>query len=184
MDTGAGSYRRFLDGDDEGLVEIIRDYKDGLILYLCSFTDNMSTAEDLMEDTFVKLAIRKPKFSGKSSFKTWLYAIARNVAIDHIRRKRRISEVPIEECYHISDGTDVEKAYIKEEQKQIIGQALCKLKSEYQQVLHLIYTQGVSNAEAAQIMSKNRRQIENLIYRAKKALKSELLKEGFCYEEL
>ena len=34
MDNGAGSYRRFLDGDDDGIVEIVRDYKDGLIFYI------------------------------------------------------------------------------------------------------------------------------------------------------
>ena len=62
MDNGASSYRRFLDGDDEGIVEIIRDYKDGLILYLNGFTRNISTAEELMEETFVKLATRKPRF--------------------------------------------------------------------------------------------------------------------------
>ena len=51
MDNGASSYRRFLDGDDSGLAELVRDYKDGLILYLNGFVQNMHTAEELMEDT-------------------------------------------------------------------------------------------------------------------------------------
>ena len=76
MDNGASSYRRYLDGDDSGLVELVRDYKDGLILYLNGITGNFCLAEELMEDTFFKLAAKKPKFSGKSSFKTWLYSIA------------------------------------------------------------------------------------------------------------
>lgn len=42
MDNGASSYRRFLDGDDKGLEEIVRDYKDGLILYLNSYVSNIS----------------------------------------------------------------------------------------------------------------------------------------------
>ena len=67
MDNGASSYRRFLDGDDNGFVEIVRDYKDGLILFLDSFVRNLSIAEDLAEDTFVKLGIKKPRSSGKSS---------------------------------------------------------------------------------------------------------------------
>ena len=46
MDNGASSYRRFRDdGDESGLVEIIRDYKDGLIFYLNSFVGNILTAE-------------------------------------------------------------------------------------------------------------------------------------------
>ena len=48
MDNGASSYRRFLDGDDKGLEEIVRDYKDGLILYLNSYVSNISVAEELM----------------------------------------------------------------------------------------------------------------------------------------
>lgn len=69
MDSGADSYRRFLDGDDEGLAEIVREYKDGLILYLNGYVNNLYIAEELTEDTFFRLITRKPKFSGKSTFK-------------------------------------------------------------------------------------------------------------------
>ena len=66
MDNGASSYRRFRDdGDESGLAEIIRDYKDGLIFYLNSFVDNIIIAEELAEDTFVRLGTRKPKDKGK-----------------------------------------------------------------------------------------------------------------------
>ena len=59
-----------------------------------------------------------------------------------------------------------------------------ELKPEYFQVLYLVYFEDFSNKEIATIMKKNKRQIENLIYRAKNALKSELEKEGFEYENL
>ena len=91
MDNGASSYRRFLDGDENGLVEIIRDYKDGLIFYLNGFTQNIYVAEELAEETFVKLVVKKPRFSNKSIFKTWLYAIGRNVAIDYLRHASKTS---------------------------------------------------------------------------------------------
>ena len=48
MDNGASSYRRFLDGDDNGLAEIVRDYSDGLILYLNGIVNNIAVSEDLM----------------------------------------------------------------------------------------------------------------------------------------
>jgi DNA-directed RNA polymerase specialized sigma24 family protein len=86
MDNGASSYRRFLDGDDEGLAEIIKIYNAGLTLYLNSFVNNLSVADELSEDTFVKIGVKKPHFSGKSSFKTWLFAIGRNIAVDYIRK--------------------------------------------------------------------------------------------------
>lgn len=73
MDNGASNYRRFLNGEDEWLTLIIKDYKDGLILYLNSYVNNIYIAEEIMEETFFKLALKKPKFGEKSSFKTWLY---------------------------------------------------------------------------------------------------------------
>ena len=82
MDNGESSYRRFLAGDDNGMVELVHEFRDGLMLYLRSYTDDISSAEDCVQDTFIKLAVKKPRFNGKSSFKTWLYTIGRNIAVD------------------------------------------------------------------------------------------------------
>lgn len=185
MDNGASSYRRYLDGDDSGLVEIIKDYKDGLTLYINGYVNNIFVAEDLMEDTFFKLAAKRPRFLGRSSFKTWLYAIARNVAIDYLRRNSKMPCDSIEEYEnYLTEETNVEKEYLIKEQRIILHRTMRKLKPEYFQVLYLTYFEGFTNAEVATIMKKSKRQIENLIYRAKKALKSELEKEGFEYEGL
>ena len=89
MDNGASSYRRFLDGDDKGLAEIVKDYRDGLILYLNGIVNNIALAEELMEETFFKIITKKPRFIAKYSFKTWLYTIGRNVAIDYLRHKAK-----------------------------------------------------------------------------------------------
>ena len=88
-------YRRYLSGDDEAFVEIIKEYKDGLILYLNNFINDIYIAEELAEDTFVKLGIKKPKNTEKASFKTWLYIIGRNIAIDYLRKKTKLKEVSI-----------------------------------------------------------------------------------------
>ena len=186
MDNGASSYRRFRDfGDESGLVEIIRDYKDGLILYINSFVCNIYTAEDLAEDTFVLLFIKKPKDNGKASFKTWLYAIGRNLAIDYLRRESKINRVPLESCAElISEEESLEAAYIREERKVLVHKALNKLKPEYRQVLWLAYFEEFSNKEIAYIMKKSVHNIETLSYRARKSLKAQLEMEGFIYEEL
>ena len=185
MDNGASSYRRYLDGDDTGITEIIRDYKDGLTLYINGYINNIFTAEDLMEDTFFKLASKRPRFSGKSSFKTWLYAIARNVALDYLRKSSKLASTPIEDLTnYITEETSVEKEYLIKEQKILLHRIMRELKAEYFQVLYLVYFENFTNEEIAKIMKKNKRQIENLIYRAKSTLKSELEKEGFEYEKL
>ena len=59
-----------------------------------------------------------------------------------------------------------------------------KLKDEYQQVLYLTYFEGFSNDETARIIGKSRKQTENLLYNARKALRTELEKGGFSYENI
>ena len=187
MDNGAGSYRRFLDGDDLGIAEIVRDYKDGLILYLNGYVKNVHTAEELAEDTFFRLMIKKPKFNGKSSFKSWLYAIGRNAAVDYIRRAVRtaVSTVPVEEAEkYAREEQDLEQAYIKEEDKRLLYAALRRLPDDYRAVLWLIYFEGFSNGEATAVLKKSDRQVRNLLYRAKRSLKEKLEEEGFVYEDL
>ena len=185
MDNGASSYRRFLDGDDKGLEEIVRDYKDGLILYLNGFVNNISVAEELMEDTFFKIITKKPRFAARYLFKTWLYTIGRNAALDYLRHISKQSDLSTDDIEdHLKDECDLEKMYLIEERKIAVHNALKKLYPEYRQVLWLLYFEDFSNADAATVMKKNARQMKNLVYCAKSALKSELEKEGFVYEEL
>ena len=185
MDNGAISYRRFLEGDDGGMVEIIKDYKDGLMLYLNSFLQNIHLAEDLTEDTFVKLIARRPRFSEKSTFKTWLYAIGRNVARDYLRKNAKHPIVSSEEAAAlIRDELDVAQNYLQTERKIQLHQALSRLNPEYRQILYLVYFEDFRNDQLASILRKRKKQIENLVYRAKLSLKSELEKEGFVYENL
>ena len=181
MDNGASSYRRFLDGDDNGFAEIVRDYKDGLILYLNGIVGNISLAEELMEETFFKIITRRPGYRPTHSFKTWLYTIGRNVALDHLRRHGRETEMTDQE---IRDEWDLERLYILEERKIALHRAMKKLHPDYRQVLWLLYFEDLSYTDAAVVMKKSNRQIKNLVYRGKLALKSELSKEGLFDEEL
>ena len=185
MDYGASSYRRFLDGDDKGLAEIVKGYSDGLILYLNGIVNNIFIAEELMEETFFKIITKKPRFYAKYSFKTWLYTIGRNVAIDYLRKNSKISDTTFDNLEnYIQDEYDLERRYIIEERKITVHNALKKLNVEYRQVLWLLYFDGMTNSDAAVVLKKSSRQMKNLVYRAKSALKSELDKEGFVYEEL
>ena len=184
MDNGASSYRRFLEGDDLGMVELIRDYKDGLLLYLNSYTNDLSLAEDCVQDTFIKLATKKPKYSEIWSFKTWLYTIGRNTALSYIRKYSKRKVLPLDELTELKAETDIEKGFLIEERKIILYKAIRKLKSDYQKVLVLTYIEGFSISEVCEILHKNKRQIDNLLYNAKKTLRSELEKENFHYEEL
>lgn len=185
MGNGNVNYCRFLNGDDEGLTLIIKDYKDGLILYLNSFVKNIYIAEELMEEVFFKIAVKKPKFSGRSTFKTWLYTIGRNVALDYLRRNSKNIAVSAENFEnYIKDEENLESQYIKGERKILLHKALQDLKSDYRQVLWLVYFEGFSLDETAGVMNKSKKQVENLVFRARQSLKSKLDKEGFEYEGL
>lgn len=185
MDNGASSYRRFLDGDDKGIAEIVGEYKDGLILYLNGYVNNIFIAEELTEDTFFRLITKKPKFWGNSTFKSWLYAIGRNVAVDYLRHNSKTLNTTIEDMEnYLSEEESLEQYYIKEERKIVVHKALSELPTDYKTVLWLVYFEGFSSKEVTMVMKKNDRQIKNLLYRAKQSLKSKLDKEGFIYEEL
>lgn len=186
MDNGARSYHRFrIDGDESGLVEIIHTYRDGLILYINSIVHDLHTAEELVEDTFVLLGTKKPKDKGTASFKTWLYTIARRLALNHLRRHARRAEVSLDDCpTAVATDHDPETAYLQEERKRTVHTAMQKLKSEYRQVLWLVYFEDFSHKDTAILLNKSVHNVETLIYRARKALKAQLEKEGFSYEEL
>lgn len=184
MDSGANNYRQYLAGDENAFVSLVRDYKDGLILYIYSFVANISIAEELTEDTFVRIGVKKPYFYEKSSFKTWLYAIARNIAYDYLRGQAKIKEISIDICENLADEELLENTYIKSEEKIQLHKSMCKLKQEYQQVLWLIYFEDFSYKEVAKIIKKSAHNVETIAYRARQALKSELEKEGFNYENL
>ena len=182
MDNGASSYRRFLDGDKNALIDIIEDYRRGLILFLNNITGDFCLAEELAEETLLKLYVDRPKFSGKSSFKSWLYSIGRNTAVDHIRKASKLDEVPVDDFYEVADMEDIERNYIKSEDKKQLLRALEKLNDDYRQVLYLIYFENFSNTETAKIMGRSERQIRNLLYRSKESLRNILEREGFRYE--
>ena len=181
MDNGGSSYRRYLDGDDEGMRDLIELYYDSLTLYLNSYLQNLPDAEELAELTFVTLVTKRPVYDGRSSFKTFLYSIGRHITIDHMRKESRTAAMPIGESEPPS-GEDIERDYIREEQKRALYRAMGRLKAEYRQILWLTYFEEVPCAEAARIMEKSVFSTEHLLRRARAALKDEMKKEGYTSE--
>ena len=102
MDNGASSYHRFLMGDKNGISQIVYDYYDGLVLYLNTWLNNLYDAEDMAQETLAVLISKKPTFNEKCSFKTWLYAIGRNVTVKFLRKNHRMIVSPPEEVTLLS----------------------------------------------------------------------------------
>ena len=179
MDNGASSYRRFINGDENGLNEIVEMYGDNLLFFINSFVKNIYLAEDIMEDTFMELIVHKHFFRGESSFKTYLFRIGRNKALNAIKKNKVLISLETE----VEDNTKLEDFVIKNEKNRHIKNALTRINGMYAQVLHLLYFEDMSYEEIGKVLKKTTKQVKNLAYRARNSLKEILEKEGFSYEE-
>ncbi|MCR4614813.1 MAG: sigma-70 family RNA polymerase sigma factor [Clostridiales bacterium] len=175
MDHGAEYYRRYLDRDDTGLKLLIDEYTDGLILYLNTVIHDLAAAEDIAEDCFVRLAVKKPRYNGKASFKTWLYTIARRMAIDELRRRARHPHTPLED---VENTLAQEEKLLRSDEKLAIYQAMRRLSDPHRQILWLIYFEDQSTAQAAEIMGISPSAASSLLHRAKQTMKNELERGG------
>ena len=185
MDSGSEAYKRFLSGDKNAMAELIENYRDGLIMYLNSIVGNISLAEELAEDTFVRLGTRRPKDKGSGSFKTWLYTIGRNIAIDCMRRQSKNSHIPIEDIEQcLTDEQELEELIIKDERRIAVHKALSRLNDNYRQVIWLVYFDGMTAKQAGAVMKKKPHAVEVMLSRAKNALRIQLGKDGFDIEDI
>lgn len=180
MDKGASSYHLFLMGDQKGFCQIVYDYYDGLVLYLNTWLNNLYDAEDMAQETLVVLVSQKPVFKGKSSFKTWLYSIGRNVTIAYMRKNHRLISVSPEELtVLVSKEQNAAKEYFQSEEKKSLHRCLVRLKPEYRRVLWLDYFEEMPASEIARAMGKTVYGVNHLVRRAKEALRREMEKEGY-----
>ena len=184
MDNGASSYRHFLNGDESAFSEILDMYRENLIFFINRTVNNLSISEELAADTFSELLVHPKRYDFSVSLKTYIFAIAHNKMVSYIRKASRFAMVTYEEAPTKSlEYASFEENIIKEEQKQILHNALLELPEDYRTALHLVYFEDMSYADAGKVMHKNVKQITNLVYRAKNSLRSILEKGGFSYDE-
>lgn len=167
--------------EDWALEELFERCRSGLTLFLYGFVKDAEDAEELMLDTFAAAISENARFKGESSFKNWLYAIGRNRAVSFLRKKR-FSLVPIQED---SAKTSLEPALelIREEDKRRLYQAIEQLEPQYRQVLILVYMEDMTSEEVAAIMRKTKKQVYNLTFRGKEALKKILEETEYPFHE-
>ena len=171
-------YERYrLCGDENAFRLLLERYRERLTLFLDSYVHNLSDAEDLMIDAFAVAASGTAKFRGKSSFRTWLYGIGRNLAKNHLRKHRVRPDALSESAAAVPADYDV----LREERYAQLYTALANISGDYRQVLYLLYFEELSESEAAAVTGKSKKQIYNLVSRGKNALRAELEKMGFDY---
>ena len=179
MDNGACSYRRFLDGDETAFDDIMKELFFSLVFFINHYVHNLHTAEDIAMDTFTDLIVHKNRYDFKTSLKTYLFMVGRSRALNYIKRSKIISFTDIADINYLIDDENLpEKSAVHNERKFLIGNAIEKLPPKMREVICLIYFDDLTYDEAARIMKKNRKQVDNLLYRAKKELYAILGDEG------
>jgi RNA polymerase sigma-70 factor (ECF subfamily) len=179
MDNGASSYRRFLDGDESAFGCIMRELFHGLVFFIDGFVHDTQAAEDIAIDTFSDLIVHRHRYNFKVSLKTYLYMVGRSRALDYLKHRKTIRFVEISEANEISDDSaSLEEMVLADERKRLIHGAIGQLPEEMRVAVHLVYFEEMTYEETAKVMKKNRKQVDNLLYRAKKALRITLEKNG------
>jgi len=183
--TDGQLYIRYLKDNDEDSFRILFEkYKDSLFLFLNRIVFNEDDAEELMMDTFAILSSGTAKYKERDniSFKTWLYAIAKNQAKMFLR-KNKTSFIELDEN-NLSENGQVlspESNLLTNERNSELYVALNHLDYDTRQVLYLIYFENMSAEEISKIMKMNIKKIYNITSRGKAALKDKLERMGYTW---
>ena len=178
MDNGASSYRRYLDGEEAAFDEIMKELFDALVFFIDRYVHDPYAAEDIAIDAFSDLVVHKNRYNFKVQLKTYLFMIGRCRALNYLKRQNRIQTLPLDEAACLADRKTLEEAVLTDETKRMVNGALDQLPEDMRLAVHLVYLESLSYEEAASVMKKSRKQIDNLLYRAKRLLRSILEKEG------
>jgi RNA polymerase sigma-70 factor, ECF subfamily len=168
--------------DPDLLDRLIEQYQHRLLRYLVYLTGRRELAEDLFQETWIRVLERGHQFNGKYAFSTWLFSVARNLAIDHMRRKQPASldglmgmdnehkegsapfDVPATGTASAFDLT------LQREQGDHIAAGMQHLPAEYREALVLRFQEGMSLEEIASVARVPLGTVKSRIYRGLSAL--------------
>lgn len=168
-------------GETGALGEVVRMYGGALLGYLHKMCGSREQAEDLFQETFKKL-FENAHTIRSETLKAWLFTVATRLAINYLRRKRRLRFVSFsnsEDCVESNsiktDTTDdpADKA-MKDERKQQVRQAVLKLPEKMRATLVMAYYQGMSYAEIADCLGCSVGTVKTQMFRAMKTLAEKL----------
>ncbi len=165
--------RRAQEGDREALGFLYARYADNVCGYVRSIVHDQHEAEDITHHVFAKLIHVIGKYEEREvPFFAWILRVSRNVAVDHIRRRRAI---PVEEVRATGDHGD---DYAGAERLRDLQEALARLPHDQREVLVLRHFAGLSPTEIAERTGRTEGSVHGLHHRGRRALKAELTSRG------
>ena len=170
--------------DPDVLDALIEQYQHRLLRYLAHMTGNHATAEDLFQETWIRVLEKGHQYDGKSKFATWLMTIAHNVAIDHLRKKAPRS---LDEMRDPEDGAPFEppakdlspfEYAAATQDKARIQAALDQLQPIFREVLVLRFQEQMKLEEIAKLINIPVATVKTRLYRGVQALRPALTAMG------
>ncbi|WP_353096577.1 RNA polymerase sigma factor [Tissierella praeacuta] len=155
--------------------KLYRLYKDDIYRYLISLTHNPDLSEDLLSETFVNAIKSIRNFKGKSSVKTWLFSIARNLWLQSIRKEKRT--VKYDDLLELYVADTIEERFITEETANRIRNLLLEKDERTQRIVNM-RLEGYSFIEIAEEVNISENSARVIDFRTKKWIKSILEEEG------
>ncbi len=165
-------------GNLEAFEQILFAYEKPIYSYVYRLVRQKEDAQDLTQETFVKLYKHIDSVDSEKNFRAWVYKIATNTVYDWLRKKQKRQELFIIDDPDVQFETvDVETPYQdmqRVERAKDVETALQKVRPVYRAVLLLFYWQGFGYTEIANVLSLPLNTVKTYLYRAKHALKEEL----------
>ena len=148
-------------GDQHAFAELVRNYTPQIYNFVYRLCGNVQTAEDVTQETFIKVWKSLKKYDSNQSFRAWIFTIARNTTTDHLRKKTSVpfSNLDYEDRSFdetISDTTEhVEQQFGKIEDVEYFKNLVAQLEPNYQTVLTLYYQNNLTFDEIGQVLGKS-----------------------------
>lgn len=179
LDADILAMQRLAAGDDEALKEIMLRWGDKVAAFLLRMTGEPDASGDLAEETFVKLFQNCGSYSATSTFASYLFTIASNLARNHERWKRRHPTADLEEDVHVVAAKSHPDMQLEgREVQEKIDAALSALPSSMREAMLLLTYENMSYAEIAVATGCNVKTVEMRVYRARQILKDRLKDVG------
>ncbi|MGD0016660.1 MAG: sigma-70 family RNA polymerase sigma factor [Verrucomicrobiia bacterium] len=161
-------------GDEVAFEELMRHYKRPVLNFVYRLLGNAADADDVAQEVFVRVYQNLRDYSPRKRFSTWLFALARNAAIDRLRWRERHPTTPLDSVPDPPMPTGVAEEVNAHEIGAQIAAAVGSLPEDQRTALVLAEYQGLSYAEIAEIMRCSEKSVESRLYRAKQTLREKL----------
>ena len=174
--------RRALQGDREGFRALVEAYQGRIFRLVLQVIHSREDAEDIVQESFVKAYLSLNTFKGQSSFYTWLYRIAYNMAIDYQRRSSRRGGAPVEldEVHQTVTPADPgnidgpQDMLVRKEQAARISKVMGELSEDHRVVITLREIDGLSYDEIAEVTGVSKGTVMSRLHYARKKMQDAL----------